>query len=119
MCLVEALQTVKISILEIYNKKFIGFISLNIQNSMLLQALPHSKLLQMFYNINSLHIVTMLLKAHYPCPFKSLVNYSRGYDSVIRRMQSLVCLLYNLYNTHEFILHMTWCHAKNELVGVV
>ena len=28
-------------------------------------------------------------------------------------------LLYNLYNTHEFILRLTWCHVKNELVGVV
>ena len=44
---------------------------------------------------------------------------SRGYDSVIRRMLSWVCLLYNLYNTNEFILRMTWCHVKNELIGVV
>ena len=44
---------------------------------------------------------------------------TRGYDSVIRRMQSLVCLLYNLYNTHEFILHMTQGHTKNEFMGVV
>ena len=44
---------------------------------------------------------------------------SRGYDSVIRRMKSWVCLLYNLYNTHDFILHMTSGHTKNELMGVV
>ena len=37
---------------------------------------------------------------------------SRGYDSVIRRMQSWVCLLYNLYNTNEFILHMAPGHTK-------
>ena len=24
-----------------------------------------------------------------------------------------------LYNTHEFILRMSWCHVKNELVGIV
>ena len=53
-------------------------------------------------------------------PF-SVINClnARGYDSVIRRMQSWVFLLYNLYNTHEFILRMTWCHVKNELVGAV
>ena len=45
-----------------------------------------------------------------------LKAYSRGYDSVIRRMQSWVCLLYNLHNTHEFILHMTPGHTKNELM---
>ena len=33
-------------------------------------------------------------------------------------MQLWVCLLYNLYNTHEFILRMTWCHVKNELAGL-
>ena len=43
---------------------------------------------------------------------------ARGYDSVIRRMQSWVCLLYNLYNAHEFI-HMTPGHTTNELTGVV
>ena len=48
-----------------------------------------------------------------------LCSKSRGYDSVIRRMQSWVCLLYNLYNTNEFILHMTPGHTKNELIGVV
>ena len=46
-------------------------------------------------------------------------SFPWGYDSVIRRMQSWVCLLYSLYNTHEFILRITWCHVKNELVGVV
>ena len=44
---------------------------------------------------------------------------ARGYDSAIRRMQSWVCLLYNLYNTHGFILHITPGHTKNELMGVV
>ena len=52
-------------------------------------------------------------------PYIQTEAISRGYDSVIRRMQSWACLLYNLYNTHEFILSMTWCHVKNELVGVV
>ena len=46
-------------------------------------------------------------------------KFAGGYDSVIRRMQSWVCLLYNLYSTHEFILHMTPGHTKNELMVVV
>ena len=52
--------------------------------------------------------------------FKHLIRaLTRGYDSVIRRMQSWVCLLYNLYNTNKFILHVTPGHKKNELIGVV
>ena len=39
--------------------------------------------------------------------FFLFIYLSRGYDSVIQRMQSWVCLLYNLYHTHEFILRMT------------
>ena len=43
----------------------------------------------------------------------SNTTFTRGYDSVIRRMQSWMFLLYNLYNTHEFILHMTESYPRD------
>ena len=56
-------------------------------------------------NNTSMIYLQNMCKRAYMC--NSFIVDSRGYDSVIRRMQSWVCLLYNLYNTHEFILHMT------------
>ena len=66
--------------------------------------------------LKNLELFSLFMKVSYL--FLNIM-FPRGYDSVMRRMQSWVCLLYNLYNTHEFILCMTWCHTKNELVGVV
>ena len=55
---------------------------------------PFSKLIIRFYESWPLHIASIYnIGKHTPCK-------PRGYDSVIRIMQSWVCLIYNLYKTH-------------------
>ena len=40
---------------------------------------------------------------------------TRSYEECTRVFFNYI----NLYNTHKFILHLTWCHMKNKLLGVV